>query len=68
MIENILKRWQIKRALDKAKKVADTFGIIVSPHMLKFHNVDRREAFKNLWNKKYGDEKITDERILKLYS
>lgn len=66
--EKILKRWQIKRALLKAKNVPDSSGIIVSGHMLKFHNVDRRESFKNLWNRKYGDEKITDEKILKLYS
>lgn len=68
MIENVLKKWQIKRASVKAKSVSDNSGIVVSEHMLKFHNIDRRESFKNLWHAKHGDSKITDERILKLYS
>jgi len=68
VIEKTLRKWQVKRALGKAKKLLDSSGIVVSEHMLKFHNVDRREFFRNLWTKKYGDLKITDERILKLYS
>lgn len=68
MIEKILKNWQMKRAIKKVKKVPDAAGIIVSGHMLKFHNTDMREYFRNLWIKKYGNSKITDEKILKLYS
>jgi hypothetical protein len=66
--EKLLKKWQIKRASNKAKLVHENSGIVISDHMLKFHNVDRREYFKDLWTKKYGDLKINDERILKLYS
>ncbi len=66
--EKILKKWQIKRALYKAKKLPDSSGIIVSEHMLKFHNIDMRKHFQKLWTTKYGDSKITDDRLLKLYS
>jgi hypothetical protein len=68
LIESVLRKWQVKRALVKAKNVKDSSGIVVSEHMLKFHNIDGREYFRNLWIKKHGDEKITDAKILKLYS
>ncbi|PJC39289.1 hypothetical protein CO044_00590 [Candidatus Peregrinibacteria bacterium CG_4_9_14_0_2_um_filter_38_9] len=67
MIEWFLKKWQMKRALRKAKKVSDASGIVVSEHVLKFHNIDRRKSFRDLWGEKYGESKITDSKILKLY-
>ncbi|MDP2642627.1 MAG: hypothetical protein Q8P62_02190 [Candidatus Peregrinibacteria bacterium] len=67
MIESVLKKWQMRRALRKAKKVLDASGIVVSEHVLKFHNIDKRKSFRDFWGKKYGESKITDSKILKLY-
>lgn len=51
-IENILKSWQMARAIKKKAKLHDASGIIISSSMLKFHNVDRRRGYNDAWWKK----------------
>ncbi|MBT5016116.1 hypothetical protein HN748_00235 [Candidatus Peregrinibacteria bacterium] len=53
-LEEKLENWQITRAQKKRDLVArdnPDHGIIISRHMLKFHNVDRRELFYKRWIK-----------------
>lgn len=66
-LENKLKKWQIKRANKKINNAGDKSSIIVSDHILKFHNIDRRREYRRLWSKKYGNELITDEKFSRLF-
>jgi hypothetical protein len=53
-LEEKLESWQIKRAQIKRDFVAQDnpeHGIIISRHMLKFHNLDRRKLFYENWIK-----------------
>lgn len=45
-LENFLAGWQKKRILQKINSLERPHGIIVSDHMLKFHNVDRRAELR----------------------
>ncbi|MDD3861788.1 MAG: hypothetical protein PHP74_02775 [Candidatus Gracilibacteria bacterium] len=66
-LEAVLKKWQIKRALKKSKKADKDASLIVEEHILKFHNVDRREFYRNKWIGKYGfDAKLTEKKFLSL--
>lgn len=66
-IEKRIKSWQIKRAKNKMGKADSGASLIVEDHVLKFHNIDRREIYRNKWFKKFGfEKKITDERFLSL--
>jgi len=51
LIENILRKWQQKRSNNKAKKLNDNSGTIISDDVLKFHDHDMREKFRILWKK-----------------
>jgi len=44
-VENLLARWQLKRARLKAEKLKNTDGIVITNNVLKFHNMDRRDEF-----------------------
>ncbi len=51
-IEEKLENWQITRAQKKRDLVErdnPEHGIIISRHMLKFHNIDRRKLFYKNW-------------------
>lgn len=66
-LERNLKDWQMKRANLKAKTLPDASGIVVSEHMLKFHNNDRRLKYRQVWLQLFGEgSKITDDRFLAL--
>jgi len=68
MIEYFLRKWQIKRARRKSLLVQNSSGLLVEEHILKFHNIDRREDYRDAWIKKYGDNvKLTRERFLGLF-
>lgn len=58
--ERLLKRWQIGRALKKKAVVKDDAGLVVGEHMLKFHNIDRRQYYRDLWLKEYGEDFTLD--------
>lgn len=64
--ETVMRNWQIKRAQKKALNCADNSNLIVGDSILKFHNIDRRELYREKWIKKFGAEKLTDERFLSL--
>jgi hypothetical protein len=66
LVEFLLKKWQLKRARGKIKNVDGNASLIVEDHILKFHNIDRRREYRDKWELKYGIEKITDERFLRL--
>lgn len=51
-IEEKLKKWQIRRALIKKLKLQDSTGTIISPTMLKFHDVDRRKELYREWKRR----------------
>lgn len=66
-VENRLKKWQLRRANKKAKMVGPGASIVVSDHILKFHNVDKRSSYREKWINKYGvSAKLTKERFLSL--
>ncbi len=67
-LEGLLSRWQIKRANKKQSRLSDASGIVVNEHVLKFHNVDRRKHYRDLWRKKFGDKKLTSQLFRELYS
>lgn len=48
-VESLLMKWQIKRASKKATKLGVDSSVIVSPHVLKFHNRDRRRVCRERW-------------------
>lgn len=43
------KNWQLKRTLEKYKKLKDQSGTIISENMLKFHDKDVRDEIRNNW-------------------
>jgi len=49
LLEKVLGYWQKKRANKKRLKLDDPSGVIVNNHMLKFHNIDMRKKFQQLW-------------------
>jgi len=66
--EYILRKWQISRARKKTLAVKDSSGLLVQEHILKFHNIDRREEYREAWIKKYGSElKLTKDRFIGLF-
>lgn len=65
--ESRMKRWQLSRAKIKAAAVSDGASLIVEDHILKFHNVDRRREYRNLWFERYGNEqKLDKDKFLNL--
>jgi hypothetical protein len=65
-VESRLAGWQITRALKKKAGTGEKSSIVVSRHMLKFHNLDRRGQYRDLWFEKYPVERLTDERFLSI--
>jgi hypothetical protein len=45
-LERFLASWQKKRALKKMNTLPRPHGVIVTDHMLKFHDVDKRELLR----------------------
>lgn len=63
-IENRIKKWQKKRAHGKMKMTGESSSLIVSDHVLKFHNVDRRAEYRKIWVEKYGENaKLTKKKF-----
>jgi len=50
--EGVLGRFQKKRANNKAQKLENNKGIIISDTILKFHDIDMRDKFIVLWKKR----------------
>lgn len=67
-LEYVLRKWQISRARKKTLAIKDSSGLLVEEHILKFHNIDRREEYRDAWIKKYGsDSKLTKEKFIGLF-
>ncbi len=67
-LERYLKNWQMKRANEKLKFVPETADILISEHILKFHNLDRRREYSKDWLGKFGSgTKIDREKFTSLY-
>lgn len=64
--EKKLAKWQMKRAKNKSLSAGEGASLIINEHMLKFHNIDRRKRYMELWNEHFSGLKITDERFLTL--
>ncbi|PIR54783.1 hypothetical protein COU74_03480 [Candidatus Peregrinibacteria bacterium CG10_big_fil_rev_8_21_14_0_10_36_19] len=65
-IENLLSKWQLKRAALKMSNLEDQSGLIVSRNILKFHNVDRRRIYRRAWFDRFEDKNITTEKFLEI--
>lgn len=62
--EEKMKNWQLRRAGLKASLADISASLIVSEHILKFHNIDRRREYRNLWIKNYGEQtKLSKEKL-----
>jgi len=67
-LEEMFKKWQIKRANEKLKFVPSTADILISEHILKFHNLDRRREYSKDWIARFGAEtKVDEEKFKSLY-
>lgn len=67
LLEFILRKWQIARASVKAKEADEKASLLVQEHILKFHNVDRRAYYRDLWIRKNGAiALLTKEKFLAL--
>ncbi|MBI2634689.1 hypothetical protein HYW82_03420 [Candidatus Peregrinibacteria bacterium] len=64
--EKIMKKWQMKRAVEKRGIAGNEASLVITDHMLKFHNIDRRRQYRNEWFKRYGEAKISREKFLKI--
>lgn len=53
-LERILQKWQLRRAKAKMSFADENSKIIVKEHILKFHNLDRREFYRNKIFSKFG--------------
>lgn len=65
-IENKLSTWQLDRARQKAKNLPDPANLLISEHILKFHNYDRRREYRGLWQAKFGNAKISLDKFRQL--
>jgi hypothetical protein len=66
-IEARLRTWQLSRAKKRASLVEDASGLVISASVLKFHNLDRRRAYRDRWDDKYGkDVLLTRARFSRL--
>jgi len=58
-VEKKLMVWQLSRAKNKMENLKDASGTIITSHILKFHNSDRRRYFSRLWVENYSARPIT---------
>lgn len=65
-LEDRLLIWQLKRAKGKAVSLGDEASIIVNEHILKFHNLDRRKEYRRLWEKRFGQERLSAAKFLEI--
>lgn len=65
-VENVLLRWQLKRARRKAGELKDSSNLLINEHILKFHHFDRRREYRSLWKAKFGNSEITLDKFREL--
>ncbi len=53
LIEGFLKKTFKKRTLKKTQKLGPEASVVVTDDMLKFHNRDRREEYREEWEKRF---------------
>ena len=54
-IENLLSSFMTKRALKKYEQLEDKTGTIISKHMLKFHDKEKRFSIRQRWEQKIDE-------------
>lgn len=59
--EKLMRSWQLRRARQKAKLAGPESSLIISSHILKFHNVDRRSYYRDQWIEKFGTKKLNNQ-------
>ncbi len=68
-IEDFFKKWQLKRAREKAEIVDDRASLIVKENILKFHNLDRRDHYRQLVAEEFGLERsLTNSEFLSVFN
>lgn len=66
--EHHFRRAQLRSVRGKFNRLENKSGTVISDHMLKFHNFDRRGEYSKFWIEKYGcDSKITDHKFKCLF-
>ncbi len=64
-MEILLMKWQIKRAKLKMKAIESGHGLKITKHILKFHNIDRRNQYNLAWiGKKEKDDRLLSKEFL----
>ncbi len=58
-LEKLLENFQLKRCKEKMKKLDKRASVITNKNMLKFHNIDMREYYKNQWLEKLSKISIS---------
>ncbi len=51
-LEDKFEKWHLKRLAGRTNLINDDFGVIVNEKMLKFHNLDRRKEYAELFNER----------------
>lgn len=64
--EGVLSNWQLGRARKKALTLKDSSNLLMTEHILKFHNYDRRREYRSLWRAKFSNSKISLEKFRQL--
>ena len=54
-LENILSSYQLKRARKKQSQLANSYGVVIDRHMLKFHHRDIRKSFNPQYLLQYDE-------------
>lgn len=58
VLEFIFKKIQLNRASTKLNSIKPPHGIIISDHILKFHNIDRRAYYRDKWYSRFGANSV----------
>lgn len=65
--ERWVRAWQLRRARRKMVGAGAEASLVVNEHMLKFHNLDRRELYRDSWISKYGSARVERRKFIKLF-
>lgn len=65
-LEPVLRWWQMRRASSKLRGLPDKKGTLIAKNILKFHDFDKRELYRNLYIEKFGDVIFSEERFLQV--
>lgn len=65
--EDWMRNWQLKRAGAKRRRADERASLVVSEHVLKFHNIDRRKFYRDSLLSYFDAVTITDDQFFKFF-